>query len=274
MKNSIFSPFENQLNDKKISKLNMLNRIKTNKIIFNNPNNLLDYESNNAKIINNILDNKKLRKNNKPSQTKNRLGRKKKTSNENKENIENNHNCNSADNLFYKLKVNCMKYILFLLNSLLRKYKLKGKFMKIEGKIMRDGSKLFNQIFINSSIKTILINYPLSKKYKITEPENNNNHNLIERIEKSKLNEKNIILEILNNTFYKIYENEYCKFNDKQYFEKYNIKFKNKYLLNHHFNNQTHIKDFVNYGILSYLEKKKERATIYKDYFKIPFQQK
>ena len=31
MKNSIFSPLENQLNDKKISKLNMLNRIKTNK---------------------------------------------------------------------------------------------------------------------------------------------------------------------------------------------------------------------------------------------------
>ncbi len=78
MKNSIFSPLENQLNDKKISKLNMLNRIKTNKIIFNNPNNLLDYESSNAKIINNTLDNKKLRKNNKPSQTKNILGRKKK----------------------------------------------------------------------------------------------------------------------------------------------------------------------------------------------------
>lgn len=270
MNKSIFSPIHTNNNEKKTtSTLNEMNGNIANKIIFNLVKNSSPNESSKANIKSKTSVKRKIRTNNKPSQTNNKLGRKTKRSNENREN---NHNCNSADNLFYKLKVNCMQYILFLLNSLLRKHKCKGKFLKIEGKIIRDGSKIFNQIFINSTIKTILKNYPISKKYKLNNPEKNHNSILIERIEKSQMKEKNNILEILNNTFYKIYENEYSKFSENQYFEKYNIDCKNKYLLYYHINDQKYLQDFVNYGILSYLEKKKERATIDKEYFKYSFE--
>ena len=270
MNDSIFSVNDNMHYEIKKSNLKKKKEHKKIKIIINFQNNLLENDSKKGNINKKSLNNKKPRTNNKSSQTNNKLGRKIKGDNENNDNI-NNHNSNSPDNLFYKLKVNCMKYILLLLNSLLIKNKIKGKFMRIEGKIIRDGTKIFNLHFLNSSIKTILINYPLSKKYKINEIKENNNNKLIETIEKSKFKGKKIIFEILNKTFYEIYDNEYIKFNDNQYYEKYNI-FKNKYLLYHHSKNQKCIKDFVNYGILSYLNKKRERKTIYKEYFKNSFQ--
>ncbi len=173
------------------------------------------------------------------------------------------HNKTSEDNIFYKIKVYCMKYIINLLNSILIKNNIPKQFMKIQGEIIRDGSKLFNILFFESKIKKIFLDFPISKKYK--RKKSNKNDELIQYIEENNIQE---IIEILDKTFYDIYENDFRKLNNKEYCNKYNIKI-NKFLYtNLNFDDETKkcLDDFMEYGIMKYLNKKNTRKIYQKKY--------
>ena len=173
------------------------------------------------------------------------------------------HNKTSEDNIFYKIKVYCMKYIINLLNSILIKKNIPKQFMKIQGEIIRDGSKLFNVLFFESQIKKIFLDFPISKKYK--RKKSNKNDELIKYIEENNIQE---IIEILDKTFYDIYENDFRKLNNNEYCNKYNIKI-NKFLyINLNFDDETKkcLDDFMEYGIMNYLNKKNTRKIYQKKY--------
>lgn len=173
------------------------------------------------------------------------------------------HNKTSEDNIFYKIKVYCMKYIINLLNSILIKKNIPKQFMKIQGEIIRDGSTLFNIYFFKSKIKKIFLDFPISKKYK--RKKSNKNDELIKYIEENNIQE---IIEILDKTFYDIYENDFRKLNNNEYCNKYNIKI-NKFLyINLNFDDETKkcLDDFMEYGIMNYFNKKSTRKIYQKKY--------
>ena len=156
-----------------------------------------------------------------------------------------------------------MKYIINLLNSILIKKNIPKQFMKIQGEIIRDGSTLFNIYFFKSKIKKILLDFPISKKYK--RKKSNKNEELIKYIEENNIQE---IIEILDKTFYDIYENDFRKLNNNEYCNKYNIKI-NKFLyINLNFDDETKkcLDDFMEYGIMNYFNKKSTRKIYQKKY--------
>ena len=115
------------------------------------------------------------------------------------------HNKFCNDNVRRKIKALYNKYIITLLNNLMkRKYKKsKFHFVKMNIKTTKDIGIEYNRSLLNKTIKEIITN--VSNKYQNAD----NNKNCIKFIEKQKGNED--ILNILNMTYRDLYTNYYLK---------------------------------------------------------------
>ena len=111
----------------------------------------------------------------------------------------------SNDNIKRKIKSLYNRYIINLLNNMVKKtfknYRM--KFLKMNIRITKDIGIKYNKNLLNQSIKDIIIN--VSNKYK----NKDNNKNLIKFIENQTNNEE--ILNILNMTYKDLYINYYLK---------------------------------------------------------------
>ena len=132
-------------------------------------------------------------------------GRKNKSKVIKKPENKNEHNKFSNDNIKRKIKAFFNKYIIKLLNNLMKgKYKkAKIKFLKMNIKFTKDISIGYNRNLLKKPIKEIIVN--MSNKYKNQE----NNKNCIKFIENKKDNEK--IINILNMTYEQLYTNYFLK---------------------------------------------------------------
>ena len=128
-------------------------------------------------------------------------GRKNKSKGIKKPENKNEHNKFSNDNIKRKIKAFFNKYIIKLLNNLMKgKYKkAKIKFLKMNIKFTKDISIGYNRILLKKYIKEIIVN--MSNKYKNQE----NNKNCIKFIENKKENEE--MINILNMTYVQLYIN-------------------------------------------------------------------
>ena len=115
------------------------------------------------------------------------------------------HNKYCNDNVRRKTKTLYHKYIIQLLNDLIKKkYKnIRMKFVKMDIRITKDISIEYNRYLLEKKIKDIIIN--VSKKYQ----NKDNNIKCIRLIESKKDNEE--ILNILNMTYKDLYINYYLK---------------------------------------------------------------
>ena len=129
-------------------------------------------------------------------------GRKNKSKGIKKPENKNEHNKFSNDNIKRKIKAFFNRYIIKLLNNLVKgKYKkVRIKFLKMNIKITKDISIGYNRNLLNTPLKEIIVN--VSNKYKNKE---NNNINCIKFIEGQKDNEE--IINILNMTYEQLYIN-------------------------------------------------------------------
>ena len=132
-------------------------------------------------------------------------GRKNKSQEIKKQERKNVHNKFSNDNIKRRIKASFNKYIIKLLNKLVKeKYKkARIKFLKMNIKITKDISIEYNRHLLNKYIKEIIVK--MSNKYKNQE----NNKNCIKFIENKKDNEK--IINILNMTYEQLYTNYFLK---------------------------------------------------------------
>ena len=132
-------------------------------------------------------------------------GRKNKSQEIKKSERKNVHNKFSNDNIKRRIKASFNKYIIKLLNKLMKeKYKkARIKFLKMNIKITKDISIEYNRHLLNKYIKEIIVK--MSNKYKNQE----NNKNCIKFIENKKDNEK--IINILNMTYEQLYTNYFLK---------------------------------------------------------------
>ena len=115
------------------------------------------------------------------------------------------HNKFSNDNIKRRIKASFNKYIIKLLNKLMKeKYKkARIKFLKMNIKITKDITIVYNRNLLNKYIKEIIVK--MSNKYKNQE----NNKNCIKFIENKKDNEE--IINILNMTYEQLYTNYFLK---------------------------------------------------------------
>ena len=132
-------------------------------------------------------------------------GRKNKSQEIKKPERKNVHNKFSNDNIKRRIKASFNKYIIKLLNKLVKeKYKkARIKFLKMNIKITKDITIVYNRNLLNKYIKEIIVK--MSNKYKNQE----NNKNCIKFIENKKDNEK--IINILNMTYEQLYTNYFLK---------------------------------------------------------------
>jgi len=132
-------------------------------------------------------------------------GRKNKSQEIKKPERKNVHNKFSNDNIKRRIKALFNKYIIKLLNKLVKeKYKkARIKFLKMNIKITKDISIEYNRNLLNKYIKEIIVN--MSNKYK----NQDNNKNCIKFIENKKDNEE--IINILNMTYEQLYTNYFLK---------------------------------------------------------------
>ena len=130
---------------------------------------------------------------------------KKNVDGENKLDIQNKvHNKFSSDNVRRRIKVLFNKYIINLLNKLVKRnwVSIKMKFLKMDFKFSKNIGIEFNRNLLDKKIKDIIIN--VSRKYK----NKKNNLNCIKFIETHKNNQE--ILEIINMSYKDLY-NYYLK---------------------------------------------------------------
>lgn len=115
------------------------------------------------------------------------------------------HNKYCNDNVRRKTKALYHKYIIQLLNDLIKKKyeNIRMKFIKMDIRITKDISIEYNRYLLEKKIKDIIIN--VSKKYQ----NKDNNIKCIRLIELQKDNEE--ILNILNMTYKDLYINYYLK---------------------------------------------------------------
>ena len=127
-------------------------------------------------------------------------GRKNKFQEVKKPQNKNEHNKFCKDNIKRKIKASFNKYIIKLLNNLMKgKYKKSRiKFLKMNIKITKDISIGYNRNLLKTPLKEIIVN--VSNKYQNKE---NNNIKCIKFIEEKKDNEE--IINVLNMTYEQLY---------------------------------------------------------------------
>ena len=151
---------------------------------------------------------------------KKKRGRKKRDNKDNDNKII--HSKYDNDNIIYKLKVNCMRNILYLINDLIwEKYQNpKLKLQKISGRLIRDGKKKKNLQFFNSTIKDILL---MERTRKIKNKEVIKNQDIIQKIEKDN-NEDELLIVILNYTFIDYLNKIYICINEEDFQNIFKVK--------------------------------------------------
>ena len=105
------------------------------------------------------------------------------------------HKKTDTDNIIYKLKVNCLKCIRCILNTLLIKNDFTFKFQKIKAAIVKDGKRNSNLVFLKKKISKIL---KMERSGRYRRKNIQTNENIIELIELNKINE---IIKILDMRF-------------------------------------------------------------------------
>lgn len=182
-----------------------LNPMKFQLPIFQSLENLTQNVSSEEKVVKNIkiLSNKR--------------GRKKKVLNIIEDDVNDNsdkkgkevkvHNKFSNDNVKRRLKAFYHKYIISLLNNLMKTLlnQTSIKFVKINSKITKDITIEYNRDLLNKKIKDIIVD--ISNKY----VDRDNNKKCLQFIEKQKDNEE--IVKILNMTYEELYTDYYLKSN-------------------------------------------------------------
>ena len=113
----------------------------------------INKKENEEKHMNDIKEESEL-KYNKDGTLQKKRGRKKLNEEVNEEDII--HKKTDTDNIIYKLKVNCLKCIRCILNTLLIKNDFTFKFQKIKAAIVKDGKRNSNLVFLKKKISKIL----------------------------------------------------------------------------------------------------------------------
>ena len=175
----------------------------------------INKKENEEKHMNDIKEESEL-KYNKDGTLQKKRGRKKLNEEVNEEDII--HKKTDKDNIIYKLKVNCLKCIRCILNSLLLKNDFTFKFQKIKAAIVKDGKKDSNLDFLNKKISEIL-KKERSGRYRREDLQSN--ENIIELIELNKINE---IIKILEMPFIDFFQDIYMKKNSKELETEFGVK--------------------------------------------------
>ena len=160
---------------------------------------------------NSLLINNPFNEENKINQIKfltNKRGRRRKTKIKKNENdldknleTEKVHDKYSNDNIKRRIKAFFHKYIISLLNNLIKENlkQYKFKFVKMNSKITKNIAIEYNRDLLNTKLKDIIVD--ISNKYPILD----NNKNCIKFIESQPNNEK--LIQILNMTYNELYNN-------------------------------------------------------------------
>ena len=160
---------------------------------------------------NSLLYNNPFNEENKINQIKfltNKRGRRRKTKiNKNENDLDKNletekvHDKYSNDNIKRRIKAFFHKYIISLLNNLIKENlkQYKFKFVKMNSKITKNIAIEYNRGLLNTKLKDIIVD--ISNKYPILD----NNKNCIKFIESQPNNEK--LIQILNMTYNELYNN-------------------------------------------------------------------
>lgn len=160
---------------------------------------------------NSLLINNPFNEENKINQIKfltNKRGRRRKTKIKKNENdldknleTEKVHDKYSNDNIKRRIKAFFHKYIISLLNNLIKENlkQYKFKFVKMNSKITKNIAIEYNRGLLNTKLKDIIVD--ISNKYPILD----NNKNCIKFIESQPNNEK--LIQILNMTYNELYNN-------------------------------------------------------------------
>ena len=178
------------------------------------------------------------------------------------------HNKFSNDNVKRRLKAFYHKYIISLLNNLM-KTKLKqtrNKFVKINSKITKDITIEYNRALLNKRIKDIIVD--ISNKY----IDKDNNKKCIKFIEEQENNEE--IIKILNMTYKDLYTNYYLVSNKndtkENSFEEHKEILMKEYgqqYLEKYIENSEIFIDFFIYG-----KNRKPRKKLISEIFEIPLE--
>ena len=175
----------------------------------------INKKENEEKHMNDIKEESEL-KYNKDGTLQKKRGRKKLNEEVNEEDII--HKKTDKDNIIYKLKVNCLKCIRCILNSLLLKNDFTFKFQKIKAAIVKDGKKESNLDFLNKKISEIL-KKERSGRYRREDLQSN--ENIIKLIELKKINE---IIKILEMRFIDFFQDIYMKKSSEELETEYGVK--------------------------------------------------
>ena len=172
-------------------------------------------KENEEKHMNDIKEESEL-KYNKDGTLQKKRGRKELNEKVNEEDII--HKKTDKDNIIYKLKVNCLKCIRCILNSLLLKNDFTFKFQKIKAAIVKDTKRNSNLDFLNKKISEIL---KMERSGRYRRKNIQSNENIIKLIELKKINE---IIKILEMRFIDFFQDIYMKKNSKELETEFGVK--------------------------------------------------
>ena len=128
------------------------------------------------------------------------------------------HKKTDTDNIIYKLKVNCLKCIRCILNTLLIKNDFTFKFQKIKAAIVKDGKRNSNLVFLKKKISKIL---KMERSGRYRRKNIQTNENIIELIELNKINE---IIKILDMRFIDFFQDIYMKKSSEELETQFGVK--------------------------------------------------
>ena len=175
----------------------------------------INKKENEEKHMNDIKEESEL-KYNKDGTLQKKRGRKKLNEEVNEEDII--HKKTDTDNIIYKLKVNCLKCIRCILNSLLLKNDFTFKFQKIKAAIVKDGKRNSNLVFLKKKISKIL---KMERSGRYRRKNIQTNENIIELIELNKINE---IIKILDMRFIDFFQDIYMKKSSEELETQFGVK--------------------------------------------------
>ena len=128
------------------------------------------------------------------------------------------HKKTDTDNIIYKLKVNCLKCIRCILNTLLIKNDFTFKFQKIKAAIVKDGKRNSNLVFLKKKISKIL---KMERSGRYRRKNIQSNENIIKLIELNKINE---IIKILDMRFIDFFQDIYMKKSSEELETQFGVK--------------------------------------------------
>ncbi len=175
----------------------------------------INKKENEEKHMNDIKEESEL-KYNKDGTLQKKRGRKKLNEEVNEEDII--HKKTDKDNIIYKLKTHGVNSVFDFLNKLLIKNGIPFKFQKIKGKIVKDGKRNSNLVFLKKKISEIL---KMERSGRYRRKNIQSNENIIKLIELKKINE---IIKILEMRFIDFFQDIYMKKSSEELETEYGVK--------------------------------------------------